>query len=195
MSYLKMRLPALYAKMCLKVSTFKFLILWEAKTKLGIKEGHSLCGAVQLSLILVLLLLVWSVRLSVELGLMVSVQIFADDDYLHQTTCILHLIIEEFIRTCWDVGWRDWADLLKEVVSSYRASITNVTANVWKKTLLIGFSEAQIFSLEPWISSAKVRDMPNFRSVGHFLEVSSVVLFCYTEVKAQKVACILSNLE
>lgn len=72
--------------MCLKVSAFKFLMLCEDKTKLGIKEGHFLWNAVQFSLLLVRLLLVSSVRVSVGLGLMVSVQIFASDDYLQQTS-------------------------------------------------------------------------------------------------------------
>lgn len=48
-------------------------MLWEDNTNLSIKEGHFLWGSVQLSLILVLLLLVWSVRISVGVGLMVGV--------------------------------------------------------------------------------------------------------------------------
>lgn len=68
--------------MCLKVSSFKFLMLCEDKTKIGIKERRFLWGAVQLSLILLLLLLIWSVRISGAVGLMVTVQIFAGDDYL-----------------------------------------------------------------------------------------------------------------
>jgi len=62
---------------------------------------------------------------------------------------------------------------------------------------LISFSEAQmlIFSLEPWISPTKVMDMPNFGSANHFLKVSSVFLFCYTEVETLKSLSILSNSE
>lgn len=55
-------------------------------TNLGIKEGRFLWGALQLSLILMLLLLVKRARMSVGVGLMVSAQIFAGDDYLQQTS-------------------------------------------------------------------------------------------------------------
>lgn len=156
-------------------------MLLEDNTNLGMKDGHFLWGALQLSLILILFLLV-KVRMSVGVGLTANAQIFAADDHLQETFQILHLTLEESLRTCWDARWPDWTDLLKEVVSHYRAFIITITANTRNERLLISFLEAQMLVLSP-------------ESADRFLKVSSVVLFCYKETETQKVLSTLSNIE
>jgi len=52
-------------KNVLKCKCFIFLMLLEDNVNLGIKEGHFLWGALQLSLILILLVLIRRVRMSV----------------------------------------------------------------------------------------------------------------------------------